>query len=63
MATHIVIAALSGLLLLAVFILTVGDPTRAMAVWMTGAAAGGMTSMIAGSSPGLRRFARRLIRA
>lgn len=62
MATHVVIAALSGLVLLAVFILTVGDPTRALGVWLTGAAAGGVVSALASSSPALRRLAKNLVR-
>lgn len=62
MATHVVIAALSGLILLAVFILTVGDPTRALSVWLIGAATGGVASFLVASSTTLRRLAQNLIR-
>lgn len=63
MATHTVIAALSGLLLLMVFILTVGDASRALSVWLTGAAAGGAASLAIQSTPGAQRLMKRLIRA
>lgn len=56
MATHAVVAALSGLVLLAVFILAVGDPTRALAVWGTGAALGGVASLAAASNGWGRRL-------
>lgn len=62
MVTHVVIAALSGLVLLAIFIVTVGDPTRALTVWMTGAAASGVASVLVSSSATLRRLAENLTR-
>lgn len=52
MAGHVVIGALTGLVLLAAHILVTGDPRTALAVWVIGGIAGALSSALWSSLAG-----------
>lgn len=58
MAGHVLIGSLTGLLLLMVYVLLVGDPSRAMPVWLVGCATGAVGSFTVHNTLHLRRARR-----